>query len=44
LFEMPGATLIAAIWIGQTPPLIIIPAVALLFAGLVIVIRSGATR
>lgn len=41
LFEMPGATLIAAVWIGQTPPLIIIPAVALLFTGLVIVIRSG---
>jgi drug/metabolite transporter (DMT)-like permease len=41
LFEMPGATLIAAIFIGQQPPLAIIPAVVLLFAGLVLVIRSG---
>lgn len=41
LFEMPGSTLIAALWIGQIPPLAILPAVALLFAGLVIVIRSG---
>lgn len=41
LFEMPGSTLIAALWIGQIPPLAILPAVALLFAGLIIVIRSG---
>lgn len=41
LFEMPGSTLIAALWIGQVPPLAIVPAVALLFAGLIIVIRSG---
>lgn len=41
LFEMPGATLLAAIWLGQTPPLVILPAVALLFFGLVLVIRSA---
>jgi len=41
LFEMPGSTLIAALWIGQIPPLAILPAIVLLFAGLVIVIRSG---
>jgi drug/metabolite transporter (DMT)-like permease len=41
LFEMPGSTLIAALWIGQIPPLAIVPAVILLFAGLVMVIRSG---
>jgi drug/metabolite transporter (DMT)-like permease len=41
LFEMPGATLLAALWLGQTPPLVILPAVALLFIGLIIVIRSG---
>ena len=41
LFEMPGATIIAALWIGQIPPLAIVPAVALLFAGLILVIRSG---
>lgn len=40
LFEMPGATLIAAIWLGQIPPLAIIPAVILIFMGLVIVIRQ----
>jgi drug/metabolite transporter (DMT)-like permease len=41
LFEMPGATLIAAVWLGQVPPLAIVPALVLLFAGLVLVIRSG---
>lgn len=44
LFEMPGATLLAAIWLGQTPPLVILPAVALLFFGLVLVIRSADRR
>jgi drug/metabolite transporter (DMT)-like permease len=44
LFEVPGATLIAAWWLGQTPPLAVIPAVALLFAGLAIVIVSGTRR
>jgi len=41
LFEMPGATLIAAVWLGQVPPLALLPALVLLFAGLVLVIRSG---
>lgn len=40
LFEMPGSTLIAAGWLGQVPPLAILPAVALLFAGLTLVIRT----
>ena len=44
LFEMPGATLIAAVWLGQMPPLSIVPAVALIFAGLVLVIRAGDPR
>lgn len=39
LFEMPGSTVIAAAWLGQRPPLAIVPAVALLFAGLALVIR-----
>ncbi|MGV1003524.1 MAG: DMT family transporter [Candidatus Nanopelagicales bacterium] len=43
LFEMPGSTLIAAGWLGQVPPLAIIPAVGLLFAGLGLVIRAGAS-
>lgn len=41
LFEMPGSTLIAAAWLGQHPPVAIVPAVALLFIGLWLVI--GAT-
>lgn len=44
LFEMPGSIIIAAIWLGQVPPLATIPAVALLFAGLVLVIRAGDSR
>ncbi len=40
LFEMPGAAIIAAIWLGQTPPWGVIPAAALLLAGVAIVVRS----
>lgn len=42
LWEMPGATIIAAIWLGQIPPLAVIPAAALILIGLVLVIRSSA--
>ena len=41
LFEMPGATLVAAVWLGQVPPWGILPAAALILAGLVIVVRSA---
>jgi drug/metabolite transporter (DMT)-like permease len=41
LFEMPGSTLLAAWWVGQVPPLQIWPAVALVLAGIIVVIRSG---
>ena len=41
LFEMPGATLVAAIWLGQVPPLALLPAAALIPAGLVIVIKAA---
>jgi drug/metabolite transporter (DMT)-like permease len=44
LLEMPGATIIAAVWLGQVPPPAIVPAVVLLFTGLVLVIRSGDPR
>lgn len=44
LLEMPGATIIAAIFLGQIPPLAVYPAMALIFAGLVIVIRSSSPR
>jgi drug/metabolite transporter (DMT)-like permease len=40
LFEMPGSTLIAAAWLGQRPPLAIVPGVVALFCGLALVIRS----
>lgn len=41
LFEMPGATLVAAIWLGQLPPLALLPAAALILVGLVVVIRAA---
>ena len=41
LFEMPGATLVAAIWLGQVPPLALLPAAALILVGLVIVIKAA---
>ncbi len=41
LLEMPGAALIAAIWLGQTPPAAIYPAAALILFGIVVVIRSS---
>lgn len=44
LFEMPGATIVAAIWLGQVPPLALLPAAALILAGLAIVIRAAERR
>ena len=44
LFEMPGATIVAAIWLGQIPPLALLPAAALILIGLVIVIRATDSR
>lgn len=41
LFEMPGATIIAALALGQVPSWGLVPAVVLMFAGIVMVIRSG---
>lgn len=40
LLEMPGSTLIAAAWLGQVPSPLIIPAVALLFVGIAVVIST----
>ena len=40
LFEIPGAALIAALFLGQRPPLLAIPAAVLLLAGLALVIRA----
>ena len=41
LLEIPGAALIAAVFLDQTPPLLAVPAAALLVAGLALVIRAG---
>lgn len=41
LFEMPGATIVAAVWLGQMPPLALLPAAALILIGLVMVIRAA---
>ena len=41
LLEVPGAAVIAAVFLGQTPPLLAVPAAVLLLAGLGIVIRAG---
>ena len=40
LFETPGAAIIAAIWLDQTPALWALPGLALLLVGLVITIRA----
>ena len=40
LLEAPLSTIVAAIFLGQVPPLTLIPAALLLFAGLVLVIGS----
>jgi drug/metabolite transporter (DMT)-like permease len=41
LLEIPGAALIAAVALGQTPPLAALPAALLLLVGLGIVVSSG---
>lgn len=40
LLETPGAALIAAVWLGQMPPVAVYPAVLMVLAGLVVVIRG----
>jgi drug/metabolite transporter (DMT)-like permease len=41
LLEIPGAALIAAVFLDQTPPLLAVPAAVLLVLGLAIVIRTS---
>lgn len=41
LVEVPGASLIAALWLHQVPPATAIPGLALLVAGAAVVIRAG---
>ncbi len=40
LFEVPGAALIAAIWLGQVPPLAALPAAVLVLAGVALVVTG----
>lgn len=40
LLETPGAALVAAIWLGQTPPVAAYPALAVILAGLALVILA----
>ena len=44
LFEVVGASVLAAVWFGETPPAEAAPAGALILAGVVTVIRAGRTR
>jgi drug/metabolite transporter (DMT)-like permease len=44
LFEVPGAALIAAVWLGQTPPLAALPAALLLLAGVALVVSARGNR
>ncbi|MDT0453335.1 DMT family transporter [Streptomyces sp. DSM 40473] len=41
LLETPGAALIAALWLGQEPPAVAYPALAVIMAGLALVIMGG---
>jgi drug/metabolite transporter (DMT)-like permease len=44
LLETPGAALIAGLWLGQTPPAVAYPAVAVILAGLALVILADRGR
>lgn len=43
LFEMPGSTLLAAVFLQQHPPMQVWPALALVLAGLIVVVRAQPT-
>ncbi len=40
LLETPGAALVAWVWLGQEPPVLIIPGAALVLAGIALVVLS----
>jgi drug/metabolite transporter (DMT)-like permease len=44
LLEVPGAALLAWLWLGQTPRLAALPGLALLVAGVAVVIIGGGTK
>jgi drug/metabolite transporter (DMT)-like permease len=41
LLEVPAATLVAAWWLGQVPPLAVLPAAALVLVGVGLVVTSA---
>jgi drug/metabolite transporter (DMT)-like permease len=41
LFEVPGAALIAAVWLGQVPAATALPGLLLLLAGIAVVVSAG---
>jgi len=43
LLEVPGAALVAWVYLGQVPPLAVFPGAALVIAGLALVVRARAT-
>lgn len=42
LLEVPGGALVAWAWLGQVPPLAVLPGAAMVLAGLVVVVRAQA--
>jgi drug/metabolite transporter (DMT)-like permease len=40
LLETPGAALVAWVWLGQRPPVLILPGAALVLAGIALVVLS----
>ena len=42
LLEVPGAAVVAWAWLGQVPPLAVLPGAALVLAGLAVVVRTQA--
>jgi len=44
LFEVVGASLLAVLWFGETPPVAALPAGLLILAGIIVVIRAGRRR
>ena len=42
LFEVPGAVLVAWVWLGQAPHALAYPGLAVLIAGIAVIVRSGA--
>ncbi len=42
LLEVPGAAVVAWVWLGQVPPLAVLPGAALVLTGLAVVVRTQA--